>query len=335
MHPLILVKKPTIKLPVSATAKLKGRFVVELIHARTGIVKRKLEFDNLITDAGLNAIHSGTQLHQLFLNTSAASYVEVGTGSTPPAVSDTSLESSLGGTNSNGGFSSHQVEGPGSSNGWFESWRFYRVFTEAQVNGNLTEIGIRLTDNPSSALWSRTLFVDEVGDPVTIVKTNEDQLKISYTLGYQRMVTPLEQIDFPIVTPRAPGGTPTLVTVRGHGNNGQLNGSNSNPGYIIGTNWNTIESNAMPGTASNPVGTASPSANATIAAYVAGTFYREGEARWGAAAGNFVTGIGLIGVRGIGVAAAQYSHYITFSPKIDKLNTERLVFQMRFSYGRM
>jgi len=59
---------------------IEGWFTVELIHARTGLVKRRLRFRNLITNAGLNALGSGTRIGSLI------QYLAVGTGSNEPCL---------------------------------------------------------------------------------------------------------------------------------------------------------------------------------------------------------------------------------------------------------
>src|SRR5690606_27236713 len=77
---------------------VEGYFTVELIHARTGLVKRRLHFRNLITNAGLDALASGTQIINLI------NYLAVGTGSSEPSYTDTILNAEIARTNSDGGF---------------------------------------------------------------------------------------------------------------------------------------------------------------------------------------------------------------------------------------
>src|SRR5690606_9804975 len=64
---------------------VEGYFTVELIHARTGLVKRRLHFRNLITNAGLDALAGGTAINDL------VNYLAVGTGSSEPSYTDTTL----------------------------------------------------------------------------------------------------------------------------------------------------------------------------------------------------------------------------------------------------
>src|SRR5690606_975085 len=114
---------------------VEGYFTVELIHARTGLVKRRLHFRNLITDAGLDALAGGARITDLI------NYLAVGTGSSEPSYTDTTLNAEVARTNSNGGFGDSDARvGDGDL---VEYWRRIRtrVFTEAQANANLTELG--------------------------------------------------------------------------------------------------------------------------------------------------------------------------------------------------
>src|SRR5690606_7971637 len=77
---------------------VEGYFTVELIHARTGLVKRRLHFRNLITDAGLDALAGGTGTsHHM-------NYLAVGTGASEPSHTDTTLHAGIARTHNNGGF---------------------------------------------------------------------------------------------------------------------------------------------------------------------------------------------------------------------------------------
>jgi len=147
---------------------LEGWFTLELIHARTGLVVRQLHFRNLITNLGLNLLGSAT------LNT-ILSHFAVGTSSAAPDVAQVALGAQAGSTNSNGGFADlASAWGVGNA---YAFGRRTRVFTEAQANGALTEVGIL---DASNNLFCRSLIKDALGDATTIVKTSEYQLRIDY-----------------------------------------------------------------------------------------------------------------------------------------------------------
>src|SRR5690606_31335306 len=114
---------------------VEGYFTVELIHARTGLVQRRLHFRHLITHAGPDPLAGGARITDL------VNYLAVGTGSSEPSYTDTTLNAEIARTNSNGGFGdSDAVVGSGDL---VEYWRRIRtrVFTQAQANGNLAELG--------------------------------------------------------------------------------------------------------------------------------------------------------------------------------------------------
>src|SRR5690606_35179901 len=134
---------------------VEGYFTVELIHARTGLVKRRLHFRNLITDAGLDAMAGGVGISSLI------NYLAVGTGSSEPSYTDTTLNAEVARTNNNGGFGdSDAVVGSGDL---VEYWRRIRtrVFTQAEANGNLTELGF-FSAASGGTMWNRQLFRDEL-----------------------------------------------------------------------------------------------------------------------------------------------------------------------------
>lgn len=337
MHYLNLIRRRTTGVFAQYRIGMRGHFHVELIHARTGLVKQTLDFDNLIVDAGLDKWVGGFGANTPW-NTDAGVAVAVGTGSTPPAVSDIALESQLAYTTNNGGFS-RVLTNANAVNNWTSSNTFTRLFGNEVANGNLTEVGVFLGPNPDSTLLCRSLFVDENGDPVTIVKTEEDQLRITYTISIQFSMDVNEQEDFLIVTPANPGGIPTLIRSRAGGVN--LNGITIWTGtfnrFLGGWNNNACPAyapNVMPGIGSNPGGDFLGNSTATDwMAYTPGTFYRDREVSWGASVGNDPGGIGLIAIRGVIDNINMY--YTTFDPKVVKNDTERFVFQFRVHMGRL
>src|SRR5690606_11810156 len=152
---------------------VEGYFTVELIHARTGLVKRRLHFRNLITNAGLDALAGGTGISSLI------NYLAVGTGSSEPNYTDTTLNAEVARTNSTGGFAdSDAMVGSGDL---VEYWRRIRtrVFGQNEANGNLAELGF-FSAAQGGTMWNRQLFRDELGNPTAITKTNEDQLRVRY-----------------------------------------------------------------------------------------------------------------------------------------------------------
>ncbi len=62
---------------------MDGRYSLRICKKESGEIKRSLEFDNLITDGGLNRIANGNWIDR----------VVIGTGTTAPENDDTALES--------------------------------------------------------------------------------------------------------------------------------------------------------------------------------------------------------------------------------------------------
>lgn len=306
-----------IEIPLAvASAGVRGRFSVELVHAASGLIKRRLDFDNLVTDAGLDYIAARNGF------SSAVTFVAVGTGSSAPSYSDTTLNAEIARTSNNGGFS--ETSGSVGSGDNLEYWwrRRTYLFTESEANGNLSEIGIFSQDG--ATLWARQLFTDEAGNPTTITKTNEDQLRIVY----ERRVCPPMDDHVQIVDVK---GTPTTVTTRA--SNVTSTQSWGRADVFGGTTLNAYaySTDVLGGRSSGPAGS-STITSTTESVYVPGTFFREIEFRWGPSQANYDGGVGAISVSPwIGPVAFQSS----FAPKLPKLDTERLVIQVRVDFSRV
>ena len=159
--------------------RIGGIFKVELIDAATGKVKQYLEFPNLITDAGLNAI-----MGKVFRPNLLFQYIGVGTDNTTPVVGDTTLGAEVDRTLSNGGFGDTTGYVTGSTDDFDGAYHFKkrtRLFLENEANGNLTELAW-FQAAAASTMVVRSLFKDSGGTPITVTKTNADQLKITHEL---------------------------------------------------------------------------------------------------------------------------------------------------------
>lgn len=302
--------------PFNIGVALEGRFTVELIHARTGLVKRRLEFRNLITDAGLRALAANGSASNQQLG-SLTSYVAVGTGTAAPSVEDTGLVSEIARTNNTGGF--NDQSGAVGSGDLTEYWwrRKTRVFSEEQANGNLTEVGL-FNAASGGVLFCRQLFRDEFGNPTVITKTPEDQLRIVYEYRvYPHMDDVVYLIDV--------NGVDTEVTTR-VSNVTNVWGSTDILGFISTTSHPGVGSGPISNRAGEP-GNMTFANSSTIMSYVPGTFYRERQATWNPSSAN-------ITIRSI------YSRYggAHFQSEIDptfaKVNTQRLVLLDRITFVR-
>ena len=150
-----------------------GIFEVELVHAATGLVKQRLRFTNVITNAGLTAFFSNsTTPSNLY------SWAGVGTNNTAPAITDTALGAQVGGrVNATGGVA--DASGGVTSSPEYAWFRRTREWGTSEGNGNLTEIGF-FSASTGGTMWCRALFRDASNNPVTVTKTSSDVLRVTY-----------------------------------------------------------------------------------------------------------------------------------------------------------
>jgi len=311
---------------------IRGYVTVELIHARTGLIKQKLEFPNLITDAGLDALAGTTIQISTFL---ASGYLAVGTGSTAPDEGDTGLASETGVRSNSVGGGSNSV-GFGSSN-VYSYYRITREFSESQSNGNLTEFGI-FSASTAGTMLVRQLFRDSNGDPVTITKTSDDKLRIIYEF---RIYPPssdatgtanVSGTDYGWTCRTMNMGVDTAWGFGGS-STGLLNrlGASGAVGCTGGnhTTLGTTTSTTGP-TGGSSTAAASSTSRST---YTSGTFSRDFSAIAEAGNWNFTNGVRSFILQPWGTSAGN-THQIVLDAFIPKLNTQRLTMNFSVSIGR-
>ena len=341
-EPPNILRRRTIeaKDPIALKIGVKGRIYVDLIDAATGIIKRHLEFDNIITDAGLNGFwNAGSTL------TGRMSWAAVGTDSTAPATSQTALGAEISPsathrTNSNGGITDVTTF-VGASNYWKLVRTF--VFVEAQANGNLTEIGIFNQQASGGDMWCRQLFKDGVGTPTTVVKTSSDQLRVTYeyrffypSADFSGTVT-ISAVVFdynvrPNDVDNASGSWATGLTA--------LNSSSiCGPSGVANNGTAKVrEGNALVANTSDLAGAGGSAVSATstsLASYSNGNFYRDATATWEPGDGNFATGIGSMLIGYGGSLNIPLLFQVNFpNAQITKDNTKRLTITYRIAFQR-
>lgn len=163
------IELPSIELP---RARVAGIFT--LIAKKADGTQRKLaEFENLITDAGLNRMGIGQ-----FRNVCV-----VGTGSNAPTALDAQLQSTTARTSNSApntpagtAQSSPPYYGQGSAG--------FR-FNVGAAAGNLTEVGIGWSIGSGLldyALFARALIKDELGNPTSVTVLSDEVLDVYYAL---------------------------------------------------------------------------------------------------------------------------------------------------------
>lgn len=300
---------------------------VELIDAKTGLIKRRLEeFENLITNAGLNGIGNGTRIDAL------AKWIAVGTDNTAPDVTDTALGSQLGGRyEDNGGFFDQQDAGPS-----YAYWSFVRTreIPENDCNGNLTELALFSAES-GGTMWMRQLFLSG-GSPTTLTKTNNEILRIIYEWRVYLVLIP---------TTDALTINSVAIDCDSRALQGNDDDAWGSQGIVsrIGA-WTTderrskaYETNTFPSIDGGLFsGTGSQATTVTTEAYGGGNFYRDQDLIWDPGAGNFGSGIGAVTLPYIGdFIGGSNAFGTTFTPKVAKSNLQRFTFRARVSFTRV
>lgn len=147
------------------------------------VIQSSARSPNLVVDDGWDVVHASDSL-MLYMAPC------VGTGSTPPDVLDTALDSFLYGTANSAALAI--AEGAivvNSGNAAGDIPRYSEVsqsFTWGlgAVVGNVTEVGLYVTTNrdaapPTGNLYSRALFLDGGGSPVTLTVTANDYFRLT------------------------------------------------------------------------------------------------------------------------------------------------------------
>ncbi len=306
--------------------RVQGWFTVELIDAKTQVVKRRLEFPNMIVNGGLDILGNGS----VASIASTAPYMAVGTGNTAPAAGQTGLVAEISPaathrTVNGGGFA--EVLGSGVSYSyWYR--RNVRLFLEAQANGNLTEVGI-FSLVSGGTMFVRQLFLDALLAPTTITKTSADQLRVTYEFRLYPPTADVTQATFAI------SGTNYDIVTRavGIGANDYWGVSGVNgimASTLVPSAMSCYESNTLLAQTATAAAQVAASSD-TPAAYVPGNYYGEVTSVFDSGIANFATGIGSV-FSGKVSNRSLYQH--KFTGKLLKDNTKKLTLTMRYTWAR-
>jgi hypothetical protein len=171
--------------------KLKGHFHLTAINADTGEVRELADFDNLIVNQGLNYIATGGPAAGL--NSVIYYACSVGTGTTPAAPGDTTMQNFLAGTYTTIATTSSNAGSPSFATTTSTTYQF----ATGVAAGNLTEIGIvapgvgqTQTTVPTAAtpLFSHSLIMIG-GSPGTITILSNEILNVVYTITMYPIIT--------------------------------------------------------------------------------------------------------------------------------------------------
>lgn len=152
---------------------LAGKYNIKKYRGKN--LLQEVEFDNLITNQGLNSI-------ALRATGSHVNFCAVGTGTTPPASTDTALGAIVQHTSAVIGASDYNGAAPL----WVKSITRTYQFAVGAVVGNITEVSTGYMDGDTSnanfRCFSRALILDTNGDPVAITVLPDEQLVVTWTL---------------------------------------------------------------------------------------------------------------------------------------------------------
>lgn len=170
---------------------VQGRFKMEAIKVSDGSVRELAPWqDNLITDTGLNSM-GGWQYRDMpsdpgsnYVSQGTTEYCWVGSGSTPPAFTDTAPAAYV--KHSNTVINTTTVRSnPGDARHFTGARRVFQ-FAVGEAQGNLTEIGLsngrHVNPTATYKLWifSRALIKNANGDPITVTVLPDEILQVTY-----------------------------------------------------------------------------------------------------------------------------------------------------------
>lgn len=294
---------------------LQGKYTLRVTRPGVGVI-RVLEFDNIITDNGLDGI-----------GTNGASWggsVSLGTGTSTPAASDTSLSGTTLSTTTNNGFANGSITTGTNRYGWN---RWTLRFAQGAAVGNWTEVGI---GRSVSNLWSRALILDGNNNPTTLTIIATDFLDVDYELR----VYPSE-VDATGL--RTIGGTDTNYIVRPAATGIQA------ALEMIGGNWmappqtnfiNFYGTGVFGGNYIFPTGTSVSDSTLSVAAYSSGSYRKVVTYSASITQANVSGGVASCAML---IASNNNGHRFKcgFTPPIAKDNTKTLALTFSFTWGRL
>ena len=285
-------------------------------------------FSNLITNAGLDLI--GRQLGwggngQWF------DACGVGSGSTPPAFTDTALVAQVARTTTRQSDNAG-LQGSAPYFGWKRIT--YRFGTGAAA-GNLTEVGIFSADT-GGVCCSRALIVDGSGSPTTITVLGDETLDVTYELrNYPPTTDSTWTANITINgVPTTHSGTVRAANVSTNIIWQMFMSASPTGGLVINDSYgdnfcNVYSTTTLGNITGEPSGYGSNASGLTASSYVNGTYARDHMLTYGLDRGNFAGSIGSIR---ISTTVGMYQ--ANFSPKIPKDSTKVFTLGVKVSWGR-
>jgi len=275
-------EKPLLALP---GIKMGCIFRAEKYRADGAITYKGHWFSNTVLNVGLDGLAGRRTVVPGGGSSSMLGYINVGTGTSEPAITDTGLNSFLAATNGTyGGLSEDSSVGDvGEGLPSWRSWQRTMAFSIGSCTGNLTELG--MSNGSNSAYYNRQLFRDEYGDPTVITVQSDEGLRVTVrSVLYGPLPVGGEVAGNINIDGSTVGYTATLL-----GN--WLSGTIC-PGYLGRSTGSTSLSNTYDARVSEIGGGLVTPNSRSIPSYGSGDFYRDVTLKW--APGDFVGNLGRI-----------------------------------------
>lgn len=265
-------------------------------------------FDNLILDSGLDRI--ATRL-------TAADVVRVGSGTTPPVVTDTALEAQIASTSA----WTNKISGNATSAPYYGWSRVTFRFAAGVAAGNISEVGVGW-DLTGPTLFSRSLIKNSSGTPITITVLPDEVLDVTYEI---RLYAPVADVPYSV--------TIASIEHTGVARAAQVTGSWWQPTCLISggsSEFMSARSGAIGDVTQVPSGSGTD-VGVVFDAYVPGSFYRDCTGTFALNDANFGAG----GVQALAMRTNYVGHFqFSLTPAIMKDNTKIMSIKMRLSWSR-
>ncbi len=301
---------------------VSGKYMLAAIKPGVGVV-RSLAVPNLITNMGMDSLAGDPHFNRMHL----------GTGTTPPAFTDTAL--TVFGVNVVNGISA-QAYGVASTTPYYGWARVTWTSSVGGATGNWTEIGVS-NQNTNGGLRSHALIVDGGGNPTTFPVLADEQFQGVYEF---RVHLPASDAPATIDLSGTPYDTITR-TLRATGTvwqpaaiaTGTIGAAGlwqPSTGAQIDGNCSWYSGGLAAVTASNPLGSPVGSGNTTgiASTYTSGNFYRD----YGI---NFGSGVSVGVVQTLKLMLHYGALQVNYDPTITKLTTELIRHNQRIGWARI
>ncbi len=306
--------------------KLSGEYKL-VISRGDGTVEETGWFKNIILDTGLDRM--GITTTGIY----ATQYARVGTGTSTPVATQTSLDAQIA-------FSAATNQANSAVNSGTPLYNTLITtsfaFAQGAVVGNIAEVGIGWATTGTS-LFSRALILDNTGSPTTLTLVSIDQLTVYYRITVTPVLT--DTTGSVVISSTTYGYTARICNAGSFASNvymfatapisanGVL-GPVASTTHAAGTALSAITT--VPANASGTAGTV------TQGSYSPGSYFRDDVWNWSISQGNATGGIQIITLSYSGnPSGGNIKYQFRFDTVIPKTNTNTLGLTVRISWTRV